>query len=538
VSRDRRPRGPLRKLADRSVNTKILISLTVSCLAMVGVAAIGISGMSQVSDTSHRLYHKSVVPMKFLSDLHDSQLKSRLDVNRVAVQSNDADRQEMLQTLHETDNDVATALQGYKRTSTQAHTEPMAQFDAAWAAYLAVRDGQLLPLALSGDATGFGRVYNEVAQPHIADAADALDALQVRETTLGDLAAKRADQTYRTGRIEIVVFLLTGIGLSFLLGQAVAALIVGPLRRTIEVLDAVADGDLTRTVGLDSVDEVGRIAAALDRANHRTRQVIDRFGGVTLRLLDVSSETNSTSSDIATRSTELETQADAVLATAQQVSDNLAVVASTTEEMSSSIAEVANHSSLAASVARNAVEAARATNTLIHRLGESSAKIDAVVKTITSIAEQTNLLALNATIEAARAGGAGKGFAVVASEVKDLAQETAAATHDITRRVHDIQTDTEGAVKAIAEIVRVVDRIAGYQQSVAAAVEQQTASAGEISRSITSAAAGSASIAGEISGVTAIATQTSNGVRRTRAAAAELARMSTELQALVHEFTV
>ena len=82
-------------------------------------------------------------------------------------------------------------------------------------------------------------------------------------------------------------------------------------------------------------------------------------------------------------------------------------------------------------------------------LADSASRIGDVVRLITEIAHHTNLLALNATIEAARAGDAGKGFAVVASEVRDLAQETARATEDISKRVEAIQADTSGAVAAI-----------------------------------------------------------------------------------------
>ncbi|MGX6600988.1 methyl-accepting chemotaxis protein [Micromonosporaceae bacterium Da 78-11] len=103
--------------------------------------------------------------------------------------------------------------------------------------------------------------------------------------------------------------------------------------------------------------------------------------------------------------------------------------------MGAAIREISQNASEAAMVASQAVVITQATAETMNKLGDSSAEIGNVVKTITSIAEQTNLLALNATIEAARAGEAGKGFAVVATEVKDLAQETAHATEDISRRV-------------------------------------------------------------------------------------------------------
>jgi methyl-accepting chemotaxis protein len=160
-----------------------------------------------------------------------------------------------------------------------------------------------------------------------------------------------------------------------------------------------------------------------------------------------------------------------------------------------------------------------------------------VIKVITSIAEQTNLLALNATIEAARAGEAGKGFAVVASEVKDLAQETAKATDDISRRIQTIQSDSNAAVEAIAQISDVVSEINGFQAMIASAVEEQSATTSEMSRNVAEAATGVSEIASNITGVATAAQSTSAGVNESRRAAEDLAQMSSDLQQLVGRFT-
>jgi methyl-accepting chemotaxis protein len=156
-----------------------------------------------------------------------------------------------------------------------------------------------------------------------------------------------------------------------------------------------------------------------------------------------------------------------------------------------------------------------------------------VIKVITSIAQQTNLLALNATIEAARAGEAGKGFAVVANEVKELAKQTAKATEDISRKIDAIQSESKGAVEAIAQIGTIIGQINDIQSTIASAVEQQTATTAEIARNVAEAATGSREIAQNVLGVAQAARSTTEGAANTKSSADELARLAVELQRLV-----
>src|SRR5205814_4790358 len=181
---------------------------------------------------------------------------------------------------------------------------------------------------------------------------------------------------------------------------------------------------------------------------------------------------------------EADNQARAASTSSEQTSSNVRSVAGATEELGASIVEISDQASQANSVVQRASEIAQNADQLVGQLSSGANRIGDVVKLIRAIAEQTNLLALNATIEAARAGEAGRGFAVVASEVKTLASQTAKATEEIAAQIGAIQGSTADAVEAIRSIGEVMGDITRFTTTIAAAVEQQSASTQTISQSI------------------------------------------------------
>jgi methyl-accepting chemotaxis protein len=266
------------------------------------------------------------------------------------------------------------------------------------------------------------------------------------------------------------------------------------------------------------------------------QRVLKEVGKNSTALASAAGELTAVSQQMASNAEETAAQAGVASAAAEQVSRNVSTVAAGSEEMGASIKEIAKSAHEAARVATAAVKVADKTNATVAKLGESSAEIGNVIKVITSIAQQTNLLALNATIEAARAGEAGKGFAVVANEVKELAKQTAKATEDIGRKIDAIQSDTTGAVGAIDQIGKIINQINDIQNTIASAVEEQTATTGEISRNVAEAARGSSEIAQNVSGVAEAARGTTEGASDTKKAADELSRMAHDLQKLVGQF--
>ena len=285
-----------------------------------------------------------------------------------------------------------------------------------------------------------------------------------------------------------VLFILLGVIMAVLMGRLVAR----PLRQVQEVIEVVADGDLTKQVQLKARDEVGRMAIAVNRTVESMHKAMTMVQSATMELAG-------TSEEMAAASQEISASVEEVASTTNQFASTLDGLNANAQEVSNTVQDVSQRVVLGeqalVEIVEQVTELRNNTQTLAQEvvdLGSLSGQIGNIVNVISAIAEQTNLLALNAAIEAARAGDHGRGFAVVADEVRTLAEQSAKATAEITSLIHKIQDgisktvtgmnvgagNAEKALSSVSESGRIL-------RSILEAIENTVAQVQEISSGLT-----------------------------------------------------
>jgi methyl-accepting chemotaxis protein len=332
--------------------------------------------------------------------------------------------------------------------------------------------------------------------------------------------------------IVILAVAVVAMILAYLIGRGIAT----PISSMTHAMTTLAEGDDSVEIpGEDYRNELGDMRTAVQvfkdnmiknremvsaqearvaEREKRTAQIAERTKVFNTQSSDFLSAVSDSADGMRVTANEMSSMADGTSqqasagASASEVaSANVQTVASAAEELSATISEISGQVVQANNIANEAVSNVDGANNQVKGLAEAAQRIGEVVAMITDIAEQTNLLALNATIEAARAGEAGKGFAVVASEVKNLANQTAKATDEISGQVTDIQNATQNTVEAIEGIGKTVGEVSEISSAIAAAVEEQGAATQEIARNVEQAAQGTQEVNTNISGIQTSAQQ-------------------------------
>jgi methyl-accepting chemotaxis protein len=359
--------------------------------------------------------------------------------------------------------------------------------------------------------------------------------------------------------------LVIGILVGILIATRTAASVVPPLVAMTRAMETLSKGDISVAIPAGGTgDEVAEMAAAMEvfrsnlitqrkleeaqrQADEAQRQralriesltgAFDRAASEMVHLVaSASSQLQSTAGSLSATASQTSHQATAVAAASEEASVNVQTVAAAAEELSSSIHEIGRQVAHSSTISGNAVTQASQAGAAVNELAGTVQRIGEVVNLINDIASQTNLLALNATIEAARAGEAGKGFAVVANEVKTLANQTARATGEIGQQITAIQEQTHRVVETIGNIVAVIEEIGHISGDVAEAVNAQSAATQEIARNVEQAAMGTAEVSGNVVQVQDAADQTGSSSREVLDASRILADQSGRLKGTIEQF--
>ncbi|GAA0820220.1 hypothetical protein GCM10009079_25940 [Ralstonia mannitolilytica] len=292
------------------------------------------------------------------------------------------------------------------------------------------------------------------------------------ERDVGEAAEQGA-----SAKIQMIVLSVVAALLAIATGGFITRTITRPINRAVQLAEAVAQGNLTHHLEVDTRDEIGRLLGALKHMTENLHRIVGRVRDGTDTITRASREVASGNLDLSSRT--------------EQQASSLEETAAAMEQLTSTVKQNADNAQEASRLASNASQVATKGGDAVgdaietmSTINASSRKIVDIIGVIDSIAFQTNILALNAAVEAARAGEQGRGFAVVAGEVRSLAQRSAAAAKEIKGLIEDSVSHVGAGTAKVEEAGQIIRDVVAGIQNVTNIVSEISASSREQSQGI------------------------------------------------------
>jgi methyl-accepting chemotaxis protein len=494
----------MNKFANLKVGKKLALVLGACVLLLVSLTGLALWGNRAITkydeDTRNRLI-KSLLAEQVTSGASAATIQVQAIV--VSTGMNEEKRSELAGIRKE----YVASLEAFKaKADTPKSRQQATDLEELVQQFIAANN-RVLEIASSGHRADGIREFQEKSLPLSTKVrAKAAEAEKWQQQLVDENEQKREAAASNIW-LALILGSAVAVVLALVGGVMLTRSIAKPLAVAVNQLDQIARGDVSCDVSteyLERSDEIGLLAKGMQAMSGSLRQVLKEITEGIQVLSSSSAELSANSSQMTQGSQQASGKAHAVAAAAEEMTanvvsvasgmeettTNLTSVASATEQMTATIGEIATNSEKARRITEEATRQANCISEQMNQLGAAAQEIGKVTETITEISSQTNLLALNATIEAARAGSAGKGFAVVANEIKELAQQTAAATEDIKNRIAGVQSSTAGGIAEIGKVSQVIHEVSDIVSSIAAAIEEQSTVTKDIARNIAEASTG------------------------------------------------
>jgi methyl-accepting chemotaxis protein len=555
-------------LARFSIRAKITAVVAVLLVAMTGMGLLAVRNMRAINANTVDITTNWLPSVRVLGDLRASVITYRNVIREHMLAETAEEKQAAEKTLATVIEDNTKIRESYEKLI--SHPEERAIYNEWVQLWESYKKGTEEVMALSRNSVG--KALHDAHEPNtktVNPIGIKADAILKKDIDLNNAGADAAGKDAADNYASAFAMLAAILGGAIILGIAVGLYLIRDVSRGIasivRPMQALGSGDLTAQVPHQGEKtEIGTMAdtlqvfkealiakkaadeaAALDaeakiergrRVDGITRDFESLIGEIVETVSSASTQLESSAGTLTATAERAQELTTIVAAASEEASTNVQSVASATEELTSSVNEISRQVQESARMAGEAVGQARKTNDRIDELSKAAARIGDVVELINTIAGQTNLLALNATIEAARAGEAGRGFAVVASEVKALAEQTAKATGEIGQQITGIQAATQESVSDIREISGTIEKLSEISSTIAAAVEEQGAATQEISRNVQQAAQGTMQVSSNITDVQRGASETGSASSQVLSAAQSLSGDSNRLKREVGKF--
>lgn len=331
-----------------------------------------------------------------------------------------------------------------------------------------------------------------------------------------------------------IISLFVGFVLAYIISHKVASPIVAFKNKT----ELIAQGDLTQTIDVGAMDEIGQLSESFNIMIEGLRHLIERVRDASEHTAAMSQEISASSQEVSASIEEVSASTEEFAASTSQLSQNAQEIASATGQMDK-LAHMGMEQLKGNQLQMQGLLRSSENNQVIMgKLNKASANIQNIVGVISDIADQTNLLALNAAIEAARVGEHGRGFAVVADEVRKLAEGTQKSVGDIQNIVEQLISETRAAVSTIEDNNKQIKEGASALDKTAAAFLEITTLIRDIVDKVEAIAATTHQLSSGSQEIAAASNEQSASMEQVTSSIEELASLAQSLSDMVAQFKV